>query len=243
MKTILITGATSGIGEACVTEFLQAGYQVIAHGRNQEKLSELTHRENSKSLQTICFDLENVSEMEHKLESIGPVHILLNNAGVFQRKSWLESSTDDFDFLFNINVRSVYFLTRKIIEKMQSFDLEGLVLNNSSTLGTKPAPETSLYSASKAALNSLTQCLAAEFAPKIRANCILPGVVDTPIHSKNMGEKAAQAFYEDIGSIHPLGRVGTSRELARLFLYLASEDLKWMTGSLITMDGGISLVT
>ena len=242
-RSILISGATSGIGRACVTEFLGRGFQVIAHGRSHSKLEDLARNCDSPNLKTVQFDLMNLEEMEAALSHLGPVHILLNNAGIYDRKPWLETNLDDYDYMMQTNVKSAFFLCKYIIKNMLNHDCEGLILNNSSTLGTKPAPQTSLYSASKAALNSLTQSLAMEFAPKIRAIGVLPGVIDTPIHSRSMNADQLAEFYTSMGAMHPMGRVGNAQELARLFVKLASPDLRWMTGSLITMDGGISLVT
>lgn len=243
MRTVLISGATSGIGKSCVAEFLNAGFRVIAHGRCPTKLEDLTQKFKSSNLLTVQFDLMNIEEMELAVSALEPIHILINNAGVYDRKPWLEHTPEDYDFIFQTNVRAAYFLCKCVIRNLLHHGNEGLILNNSSTLGNKPAPQTSLYAASKAALNSLTQSLAMEFAPQIRAIGVLPGVVDTPIHSKKVTEKELELFYSSISNMHPMGRIGTSQELARLFLTLASKDLSWMTGSLITMDGGISLVT
>ena len=131
MKTILITGATSGIGRSCVNEFLKAGYRVLAQGRNPEKLSQLKREEDSQNLVSLCFDLKNLTELNQAMENLEPVHILLNNAGIYARKPWLDCTEADFDEMFSSNVRSLYFLCQKVIANMKHSHSEGLILNNS----------------------------------------------------------------------------------------------------------------
>jgi len=245
MKTVMMTGATSGIGKEATKLFLEEGYRVLAVGRCPDKLQNLEAEfvALGANLSVKRCEISETNEILKLFEDLEPLDILINNAGIYAQNSWLDSNPDDFDRMFQVNSRSVFFFSQQAVLNMRRHERRGLILNNSSTLGQKPAPQTSLYSASKAAVISLTQSLALDLGPEIRANCILPGIVDTPIHHKAAGVEAARRFQEEIAGLHPLKRTGKASEIAALLLLLAQPSMEWMTGSSITLDGGISLVT
>jgi NAD(P)-dependent dehydrogenase (short-subunit alcohol dehydrogenase family) len=138
-----------------------------------------------------------------------------------------------------VNLRGPVLLAREVIP-LQRRQGSGVIVNNASTLGLKPVPGVAAYAVSKAALIMLTRCLALEEAPHgIRALAICPGVVDTPIHEVPGGKNAA--FLDEMGKLHPLGRVGTADEVAALVEFLVGPEASWMTGSVVTIDGGISI--
>jgi len=247
MKRIFISGGTSGIGRSTVQIFLDNGYTVGTTARNTEKKEALLEsvEENQNKLDVQIVDLgvpNSFGQIEPFLSEFNP-EILINNAAMYSGNNLLETTKLEIDSMFTTNFSSVVFLSKACINNWINHDNQGLILNIGSTLGNKPAPGTSLYSASKAALVSLTQSIAMEYAPKVRANIIMPGVVATPIHSKVMGADAASKFHNDMSAIHPLGRIGTSDEFAEILFQLSQPSFAWMTGSILNVDGGISLIS
>lgn len=247
MRKVFISGGTSGIGLACVRLFLNEGYAVATTARDQEKQENLQAMdfENKENLQVEICNLsqsDSVLKLCKFLENYNP-DLLINNAAMYAGNDLLQVSNEDLDKMFDTNLKSVILLSSSCAQTWRKTSRNGNIINVGSTLGNKPAPGTSFYSASKAALVSITQSFAMEFAPDIRANIIMPGVVATPIHAKVMGEDAAHSFQKDMASAHPLGRIGTPDEFANMLFSLDQPSFNWMTGSVITVDGGISLIS
>ena len=186
-KAVLITGAGSGIGAACVKKFSEQGYFVFLLGRDRTKLESVAETCQFGASILKC-DLTNESEIQkaikhcHERPDVGLI-ALVNNAGIFEQKSFLQCAPDDWLNMFQCN----FFGTMRLTQGLLPLFLKkgkGSVVNVSSTLGIKPTAGTVLYSASKAAINSWTQSLALEMWGKnIRINCVCPGIVDTPIHA------------------------------------------------------------
>ncbi len=239
----LITGGGSGIGRATALHFAQNGYQVSLLGRTRAKLEsvaeEITQAGWGEPLVINCRQ-EDQAEAELAVsmteEAFGRLDVLFNNAAVYCGGSARESTTEEWEQQLSINVLGPLYLARAALNPLEK--TQGVIINNASTLGIRPIAGYAAYSASKAALVSLTKSIALEEAQRqIRCVAICPGVVDTPIHGE--GDRSAQM--EAMGPFHPLGRVGTPEEIASLVYYLASAPSKWITGSIITIDGGISL--
>ncbi|MEE2924596.1 MAG: SDR family oxidoreductase [bacterium] len=247
MKRIFISGGTSGIGRSTVQIFLDNGYTVGTTARNSEKKAALLNSidANQRNLDVQIVDLgdaKSFRDIEGFLSEFDP-EILINNAAMYSGNNLIETTQLEIDSMFTTNFSSVVFLSKACINNWINQNKKGLILNIGSTLGNKPAPGTSLYSASKAALVSLTQSIAMEHAPKVRANIIMPGVVATPIHAKVMGADAASKFQSDMSTMHPLGRIGTPQEFAEMLYQLSQPSFAWMTGSILNIDGGISLIS
>ena len=185
-SSVIVTGASSGIGAEIARQFSKENYFVFLCGRNEEKL---------KSVQKTCvnntaimaFDLKNLKEYEpcfhEQLKSAPPLEILVNNAGIYHLESFSETADQIWLDQFNVNLLAPVQLV-KLVWPLFVKNRKGSILNISSTLGIKPIPNTSAYSAMKAAMNNWTIALAQEGGPyNIRANSICPGIVDTPIHS------------------------------------------------------------
>ena len=244
MAGVLITGAGSGIGRAVAEKFLSAGYHVALVGRRLEPLKEIenAHLGRAKAFTCDVASGKDVARLGQEIASdpyFGQsLTILVNNAGVFERKTFQQ--TDDVAWLkmFETNFFGAVRVTRELLPHMKKN--RGVIINVSSGLGLKPAAETTAYSASKAAMNNWTQGLALEVAGHgVRVNCVCPGIVDTPIHGfHGKGEEALNAM----GGLQPLGRVGRPQEIAHAVFSLSGPGSEWTTGAILCVDGGINLV-
>lgn len=238
MKAAIITGAGSGIGKATALEFSKAGYFVYLLGRNKEKLEETAlyckagarryGLDLASEEQILKVSTDILSHQDTKIE------ILVNNAGIFERHGATEEGLAPWRRQFETNLFGAISLTQKFIPHFQK-QKQGSIVNVSSTLGLRPSTGMSAYSATKAALNSWSQCMALELAPAgIRVNVVAPGLVETPIHGANFDRKA-------LAGAQPLGRVGTAEEIAKAIVFLAGTESAWTTGAILSVDGGINL--
>lgn len=245
-KAAIITGASSGIGRATAIEFAKQGYFVYLMGRNKERLEEtaLACRAGASLLSCDIKDLKAVEKriQEALANPLTEIQILVNNAGIYEQHSPESGSDELWLEQFQVNMLGPVRLTRLLIPHFKAIG-QGSIVNVSSTLGLKPVPSTGAYSATKAALNNWTQCLAVELGPhKIRVNAVCPGIVDTPIHTFNSLPKAEKdQALQSMANLQPLGRVGSSEEIAKSIYFLGSEQSSWTTGALLSIDGGINL--
>ncbi len=175
------------------------------------------------------------------LEKLGGVDILVHAAGIIGSGTIETTSLQTWDTMMNINLRSIFHLTQLMLPSL--IERKGNIVNISSVAGPRSFPGVLAYCVSKAALDQLTRCAALELAPKgVRVNAINPGVVVTQLHrSGGMDEERYQAFLAHSKTTHPMGRVGTSEEVADLVLFLASPRASWITGGTYSIDGGRSL--
>lgn len=246
----LITGGGSGIGAAVARRLASRGVHVALLGRTRASLEAVRDgidRAGGPSPVVVVAHHEREDEVADAVAAardvIGKIDILFNNAGVYEPGAACDVSLESWDRLMAINFRGPLVVSRAVVPILRTQG-GGIVINNSSTLGLKPIPGFAPYSVSKAALLALTRCLAIEEAPHgIRVLAICPGVVDTPIHNRCNDDAARNgtAFLENMGRLHPLGRIGKAEEVAGLVDFLVTPGASWMTGSVITIDGGISL--
>lgn len=242
-KVAFVTGATSGIGQACAMAFAQAGANVVCVGRKEDALMELEQkiREISSGV-LIRADLVQEDEAEravqHAVGVFGGIDVLVNAAGHISSGTIETTSLQAWDDMMNVNVRASFVLMQKATPSL--IERRGNIVNISSVTGLRAFPGVLAYCVSKAALDQLTRCAALELAAKgVRVNAVNPGVVVTQIHKRGgMSEEAYAAFLEHSKSTHPLGRTGTPEEIASLVLYLASDDASWITGATYSIDGG-----
>lgn len=243
-KVAFVTGATSGIGQACAIAFARGGANVVCVGRKEEALSELERslREFTSGVLTIRADLAHEAEadraVQHAISVFGGIDVLVNAAGHISSGTIENTSLQAWDDMMNVNVRASFVLMQKVAPSL--IERRGNIVNISSVTGLRAFPGVLAYCVSKAALDQLTRCAALELASKgVRVNAVNPGVVVTQIHKRGgMSEEAYAAFLEHSKSTHPLGRTGTPEEIASLVLYLASEDASWITGATYSIDGG-----
>jgi 3-oxoacyl-[acyl-carrier protein] reductase len=225
MKTVLVTGATSGIGRQTALLFAQNNYKVIATGRQE---SRAPRHENIIFKQADLLNTKSISSLTQSIEHLdGIVHA----AGIVIRKSFLEFSNDEIQKEFQTHVFATIQLNQELYPILKNSSDASIVFVNS-TLGIKPIINTSIYAAAKAAQASLIKSLALEWSP-IRVNGIYLGIVDTPIHSFTDSQR------KEADTLQILGRIGTSQEAATEILHLYSS--KWSTGAINIFDGGILL--
>lgn len=243
-KKALITGGGSGIGRATAIIFNRHGSEVSIVGRREENLL-ITASMTEKSIapcHAIKGDIANPESAEmivkDAADKMGGIDILFNNAGLYSLGSIEDTDEEQWNSLVDINMKGTYLISKHVIEVMKNRG--GTIINNSSTLGLKPVPNTAAYSAAKAGVVSLTKSMALELASVgIRVNCICPGVVETPIHEEIHGVNTDD-FLNKMAAFHPIGRVGAPEDVAYAALFLASDESSWITGAILPVDGGIS---
>jgi NAD(P)-dependent dehydrogenase (short-subunit alcohol dehydrogenase family) len=246
LGAIVVTGSGSGIGQALALRLGGAGHGIIGMGRNLEKLQATAKQLPAGRMTCLAADLSSASaatkaavQVRTWLGDFGrPLLALVNNAGVFDRLAFDSTDESIWERHFQNNLMSAIRLTKELHSQLK-LGRPASVLNISSTLGLRPIANTSAYSAMKAAMINWTKTLALEWAGDgIRVNCLCPGLVDTPIHAFH-GESDESATRRQGHAAQPLGRMGTAGDIAAAAEFLLSSE--WTTGTVLTVDGGISL--
>lgn len=246
-KAVIITGAGSGIGRATSLLFSQQGYFVYLIGRNKQALEEVASLCRSGARRYGC-DLTSSEQITKTMADIlgqkdTDIQALVNNAGFFSRKPFLQSTPEDWLKMMNTNLLGPVALTQKVIPYFLERE-HGSIVNVASTLGLKTAEDVSAYAASKAAMISWSQSLAIEYGKKqIRCNTVCPGIVDTPIHDfHKLPPTDKTKVLNNLSKLQPLGRIGTADEIAKAIYFLGGSESSWTTGAVLSVDGGINLV-
>ena len=238
-KVVLITGGSEGIGFGIAKVFTEAGAKVVITGLENNELQTANEKLGGE-IKTIKADITQVELCKATLDTVlgeyGKLDILVNNAGTNIYKSTSQTTIQEFDIIFNTNVRGLFALTQAAIPELKK--THGNIINIGSVFGFRGMPIYSVYSASKAAVIMLTQLWAKELAPDVRVNTISPGGIDTAIFKKMYGEEKLQQVLEFVSGRHLMKRMGQPEEIARMALYLATEN--WVTGSNLVIDGGLS---
>jgi NAD(P)-dependent dehydrogenase (short-subunit alcohol dehydrogenase family) len=245
-KVALVTGATSGIGQACAIAFAEAGASVVGVGRKSDALKEIKTKisEIGADVLTIEADLVETKAparvVENAVKVFGGIDVLVNAAGHISNGTIENTSLEAWDDMMNVNVRAVFQLMQQAVPSL--IERRGNIVNVSSVTGLRAFPGVLAYCVSKAALDQLTRCASLELASKgVRVNAVNPGVVVTQIHKRGgMNDEAYAAFLEHSKTTHPLGRTGRPEEIADLVLFLASDKASWITGATYSIDGGRS---
>jgi 2-keto-3-deoxy-L-fuconate dehydrogenase len=237
-KRAFVTAAAVGIGRACAVAFAREGATVFATDIDEEGLALLAK---DGIAEVARLDVRNTSAVAAMAERAGKTDILLNAAGFVHNGTALECSDDEWDFSFDLNVKSMHRTIRAFLPGMVQAG-RGSIVNISSAAGVfKAAPNRYVYSATKAAVAALTRSVAADFVGRgVRCNCICPGTIETP----SMLDRAAAAGpngREMFVSRQPMGRLGTAEEIAALAIYLASDESAFTTGVAHIIDGGWTL--
>jgi glucose 1-dehydrogenase len=234
MKTVLVTGANTGIGLAIAERFLADGYRVIyataGHDEQHEgPYQELQQKYGDDRVTWVYGDLSDPKTPEQLLKDEETLDVLVNNAGLSTAKPFLELTREDFDTTFDIDVRASFLLAQQAARRMKN---GGVIINITSVHEHIPRPGFAVYAAAKAALGMLSRALALELAKQnIRVNSVAPGVIATP-----RNEEDAESLDPEV----PLGRPGKPEEVAALVAWLASDEAAYVTGQSYIIDGGMT---
>ena len=250
-KNAVITGGSDGIGLGIAKAFAREGANLLLIGKDPEKLQRAQQEllnEFGVQVHTLSADLsktETVTEVVKNIERLLPaVDILVNNAGLARFVPFEQVDNTLYDAHFNLNVKAPYFLTQGLLPALVKS--KGNVINISSYFAHRMLPNraTTVYSATKGALNSFTKALAFEVGHLgVRVNAIAPGSISTPQFNRNLQaltpEKQA-AFEAMVKEIYPLQHIGTPEDIAKACVFLASDNASWITGTVLAVDGGLT---
>jgi NAD(P)-dependent dehydrogenase (short-subunit alcohol dehydrogenase family) len=245
IQQALIVGGTTGMGKATAQLLLKKGIEVTLIGRADKSLDtaqvELSPFGKVKTVPLDLFDLEAVKAFSETLATEMPnLKYLLNSAGYFSPKSFLEHTEADYDIYHNFN-KSFFFITQAVAHVMTK-NGGGSIVNIGSMWAKQAikATPSSAYSMAKAGLHSLTQHLAMELADSnIRVNAVSPAVVVTPIYGSFIEESKIEETLQGFNAFHPIGRVGRPEDIAKTIVHLLSDESAWVTGAIWDIDGGV----
>lgn len=234
MKNVLITGAGRGIGKACVYEFAKRGYRVFLNYNKSEseayKIKNETGAIPVKCDITKAAEIENMKNIIH--DSFGKIDTLINNAGIAQQKLFTDITEQEWDNMFNVNIKGMFMVTKAFIKDMIN-NKKGSIVNISSMWGITGGSCEVHYSASKAAVIGFTKALAKEVGPSgVRVNCVAPGVIKTDMNS-HLTEEDYKMLCEET----PLLRIGSVQEAASAIAFLSENE--FITGQVLSVNGGI----
>lgn len=242
-KTALVTGGSSGIGQAIALRLAQEGLRVMIIGRNEKALQETEAMHENIIWQVADItDSHAIADVISSLQSrFGSLDALVNNAGVAPNTPFESLEMAQYDLIFNVNVRGLIDMTRQALPLLKKSG--GTVINISSGAAHSPQPITSVYSASKAAVSALTKALAKELITEgVRVNAVSAGATDTPLYDKTglQTPEEKQEFIDFVSRHIPIGRFAKAQEIAGAVAFLISDDAAYAVGSDIVIDGGFS---
>ncbi|MDJ0908729.1 MAG: SDR family oxidoreductase [Woeseiaceae bacterium] len=242
MGVALVTGASSGIGAAVAIALADAGWEVMAAGRDEGRLAEVA--DVSDNIATWAGELSASEDCDEliadTIEEFGSLDCLVNSAGILMRGDASETSDDDWRDTMAVNLDVPFYLSRAAIPHLQ--ESEGSIVNISSYWGLSPGERTVAYAVSKGALNMLTKAMAKDHAADgVRINAVCPGGVDTPMLAAEAGDADVDEFLEEVATYSPNGRISTPEEVAALVLFLTGDDASQITGTTMSIDGGLSI--
>ena len=239
----LVTGGASGIGEATTKELARAGAHVWVADINLTAAENLaaTIRSTGMYAQALSMNVTDEASIQAALAHLTQLDILVNNAGIGHVGSVATTATEDFDRLMNINVRSVFLVTRALLPLLLASPAKGTIVNIASVAGLIGIRQRFAYCTSKGAVVAMTRQLAVEYPKELRVNAICPGTVETPFVEGYLDKYHAhekEKVREELRARQPIGRLGTPQDVASMVRYLVSQEASFVTGSLFTIDGG-----
>ena len=239
-KIAIITGGGTGIGLATARAFCQEGAKVILFGRRKEKLEKAVEKLGGPAI-IVQGDMTNNNDLDklinETLHNFKKIDVLVNNAGLFNRSPLHEISDSQWDEIMDINIRSVFQLTRRVLPVMLS-QKYGSIIHISSILGLIAVPQVAAYNVSKGALNQFSRSIAVEYGSSgIRSNSICPGLIATDMTAALMKDTD---LMKEWSKEYPIGRFGKPEDVANACLYLASDESSFVTGITLPVDGGFT---
>ena len=239
-KTAIITGGGTGIGLATARAFYQEGAKIILFGRRKEKLEKAVEKLGDSAI-IVQGDMTNNNDLDQlineTLHNFKKIDILVNNAGLFNGAPLHEISDSQWDEIMDINIRSVFQLTRRVLPAMLS-QKYGSIIHISSILGLIAVPQVAAYNVSKGALNQFSRSIAVEYGSSgIRSNSICPGLIATDMTADLMKDVD---LMKEWSKDYPIGRFGKPEDVANACLYLASDESSFVTGITLPVDGGFT---
>ncbi len=239
-KKVVVTAAANGIGKAIATEFAVEGADVVATDIDGDALDSVT---GIVGINTKILDVTDGDAVANFAAAMGTIDVLCNIAGFVHHGSVLDVEEKDWDFSFDLNVKSMYRTIRAFLPGMLAAG-NGSIINMSSVASSlRGLPYRFVYGASKAAVIGLTKSVAADYvAEGIRCNCICPGTVESPsLEARIAAFDDPELARKNFIARQPMGRLGTAEEIAAMALYLASDESQYATGTAFVVDGGVTL--
>ena len=239
--TIGPPGGKLGNGRAAAMLLAQEGARIVASDISLEAAEETVARIREKGGEAIAIQGDVSKETDAKrmvdmtLDHYGKLDILDNNVGIFLERDIIDMSEQEWDHMMAVNVKGIFLVSKHAIRAMMNSG-GGSIINIATIWALQPRPGSAAYNTSKAAVIGLTKCMAVEYAPyNIRANCVIPAVIDTPIFESVASPEGKKKRIERI----PLGRIGLPEEVAKIVLFFASDDSSYTTGETVLVDGGM----
>jgi len=237
MGTALVTGGARGIGRATAVRLIQAGYEVLIGDRDRAAVAATAAEIGAKGIELNVADEASVRACTAQIDDLD---VLVNNAGIYLRGSLADLDVADYRTVMDVNVLGPILMTRHLADALAAGD-GGAVVNVASMSAFAPVPGTGVYSLTKAALVSLTELAALEYAPRrIRVNAVAPGRIATAMTADRQGDPAREARTR---ALIPLGRDGTPEDVAEVICALASPAAAYVTGQVVRVDGGLTIAT
>ncbi|MBC9931827.1 SDR family oxidoreductase [Chitinophaga qingshengii] len=240
-KIAIVTGGNSGIGFATAKELIKQSATVIITGRRKEAIEKAAAEIGAVPFVADQANVQDIVELGNLIkQQFGKVDILFINAGITGEPSLIENASEEnFDAVMDINFKGAYFTLSRFIPLLN--DSASVVFLSSNT-ATMRSPQSSIYQASKAAVNSIAKTAAAELAyRKIRVNTISPGPTRTNVLNRSYGEESANTIWDNLANMVPLKKIGTPEDVAKMVVYLSGENATYITGADFLMDGGMTL--
>jgi NAD(P)-dependent dehydrogenase (short-subunit alcohol dehydrogenase family) len=241
-KTAIVTGAAAGNGRAIAVRFAEEGANIVvadvaeAGARETARIVEELGRTAIVTSTDVSQKRDVEGMLNQAVDAFGKVDVLVNNAGIETRGSFLELLEDEWDRVLDVNLKGPYLCGQTVARHMVEHDIHGSIVNIASINSEVALKNQAHYVASKGGLRLLTKAMAIDLAPHgIRVNAVGPGVIDTAMSARSLSDPATR---EQMLANIPLNRVGQPREVANVTLFLASEEASYMTGSIVFVDGG-----
>lgn len=235
MRNIIVTGGSRGIGAAIIKKFAQNGDRVLLNYNKSDCEAEQIKAEYPNNIFLYKADVSNYNDIkamcDYSINKFGRIDVLINNAGISQIKPFADITEEDWDNMMNVNLKGVYNCTKGVIDNM-IHNKQGKIINISSIWGEVGGSCEVHYSASKAGIIGFTKALAKEMGlSNIQVNCVSPGIIETDMNSMH--------DLEELKKDVPLNKIGTPEDIANIVYFLASEDANYITGQVISVNGGM----